>query len=53
MNSLKDMPWPPMIESLTSNDQKMPQSLTLFMDKLSTSPGHDSEIVERLSLSIP
>ena len=51
MNSLKDTPWPPMIESLTSNEQKMPQSLKLFMDKLLTSPGHDSEIVERLSLS--
>ena len=51
MNCLKDMPWPPTIESLTSNDQKMPQSLKLFMDKLLTSPGHDSEIVERLSLS--
>ena len=35
MNSLKDMPWPPMIESLTSNDQK----------------SHNSEIVEHLSLS--
>ena len=49
MNSLKDMPWPPTIESLTSNDQKMSRSLKLFMDKLLTSPGHDSEIVERLS----
>ena len=29
----------------------MPQSLKLFMDKLLTSPGHDSEIVECLSLS--
>ena len=29
----------------------MSQSLKLFMDKLLTSPGHDSEIVERLSLS--
>ena len=47
MNSLKDMPWPPTIEYLTSNDQKMPQSLKLFMDKLLTSPCHDSEIVER------
>ena len=51
MNSLQDTPWPPTIESLTCNDQKMPQSLKLFMDKLLTSPGHDSEIVERLSLS--
>ena len=51
MNSLKDMPWPLIIESLTSNDQKMPQSFKLFMDKLLTSPGHDSEIVELLSLS--
>ena len=51
MNSLKDMPWPPTIESLTSNCQKMPQSFQLFMDKLLTSPGHDSEIVKCLSLS--
>ena len=51
MNSLKDMPWPPTIEFLTSNDQKMPQSLKLFMDKLLTLPGHDCEIVERLALS--
>ena len=29
----------------------MPQSLKLFMDKLLTSPCHDSEIVERLPLS--
>ena len=27
MNSLNDMPWPLAIESLTSDDQKMPQSL--------------------------
>ena len=38
-----------MIESLTSNDQKMPQSLKLFVDKLLTSPGHNFEIVQRLS----
>ena len=43
------MLWPPTIESLTSNDQKMPQSLKLFMNKLLTLPGHDSEIAERLS----
>ena len=45
MNSLKDMPWPPMNEFLTSNDQKMPHGLKLFMGKLLTSPGNDSEIL--------
>ena len=51
INSLKDTPWPPTIESLASDDQKMPQRLKLFMDKLLTSPGHHSEIAERLFLS--
>ena len=48
MKSLEDTPWPPTIESLT---RKIPTSVKLFMDKLLTSPGHDSDMAECLSLS--
>ena len=46
MKSLEDTSWPPTIESLTYNDRKIPTSVKLFMDKLLTSPGHDSDMAE-------
>ena len=53
MSTLSDTAWPPTIDSSSSNEEKMPKSLKMFMNKILTYPSYkkkDNPVVERLSL---
>ena len=51
MKSLEDTPWPPTIKYLKCNDEKMHESLKLFMNSLLSSTRHETSVANCLSLS--